>query len=195
MRVLVVSEGKHEQAGALDNLLKKLGAERATLDFGRVSDNRIHAVHGKGRGYFKRALRWLKEAQKRGADALILLIDEDGQRERTTQISEAQNYSRLPLRRAFGVAIWSFDAWMLADEKTLTTVLGCKIDRQPDPESIRDPKRRCAQLLDRSPNRMSQSEMYARLSERLDIDILCERCQRGFKPFATNVRGVFGQER
>ena len=52
MRVLVVSEGKHELSGALENLLKRLGGVRASLEFDRVSNNTIHAIHGKGQGYF-----------------------------------------------------------------------------------------------------------------------------------------------
>lgn len=72
MRVLVVSEGKHEHSGALENLVKRLGGERATFASDRVQSNRIHAHHGQGQGFFKRALRWLLEAQKRGFDALVL---------------------------------------------------------------------------------------------------------------------------
>ena len=72
MRVLVVAEGKHESSGALENLLNRLGEN--------------NAFHGKGQGYFKRAVRWLKEAEERGVNALILLIDEDGRDERIEQI-------------------------------------------------------------------------------------------------------------
>jgi len=89
MRILVVCEGKHEWSGALKNLLVKLGGDEGGLEFDRVSNNEIHAVHGKGKGYFKRALRWLIEAEKRGVDGLILVIDEDGKRERIGEIQEA----------------------------------------------------------------------------------------------------------
>jgi hypothetical protein len=84
-----------------------------------------------------------------------------------------------------------FDAWMLADEKTLTQVLGYDVDRQPDPETIRNPKRVCADLLANSQNQMTQSEMYARVSYEIDIDILSDRCQSGFRPFAASVRIIF----
>ena len=193
MKVLVVSEGKHEQAGGLEGLLKRLGGTRAFYEFDRVSNSRIHAFHGKGPGYFKRAIRWLKEAESRQVDVLVLLIDEDGRRERVKQIRDAQDFFMSRFPRAMGVAIRTFDAWMLADEKTLTEVLGYQVNRQPDPESIRNPKQVCADLLAKSQNQMSQSEMYARVSSEIDVDILSDRCQSGFKLFATSVRRVFEQ--
>ena len=78
MKVLVVSEGQHEQAGALENILRKLGGKHAVFDSKRVADKSIHAIHGKGQGYYKRALCWIREAEKKGYDAVIFLIDEDG---------------------------------------------------------------------------------------------------------------------
>ena len=194
MKVLVVSEGKHEQAGALENLLRRLGGAGAELVFDRVSRNDIHTFHGRGSGYYKRAVRWLLEAEERGYEAMVLLIDEDGDRERRRQIGDAQGCSLSRLARAMGVAIRSFDAWMLAHEQALTDVLGRRIDRQPEPETIRDPKRLCADLLAGSPNRMAQSEMYARVADRVDIAVLSSRCQMGFGPFSRYVRQVFEQE-
>jgi hypothetical protein len=191
MRVLVVAEGKHERGGALEELLKRLGGRQATFESDRVQNNCIHTHPGKGQGYFKRAVRWLLEAQKRGVDALVFLIDEDRQAERVEQINNAQMSTQSALPRALGVAIRSFDAWMLADEKALTDVLSCQIDKQPDPESIRDPKQRCAELRGRSPNDMSQSAMYAKVSGCLDLDVLRARCEKGFGPFAERVRSIF----
>ena len=191
MRVLVVAEGKHELSGALENLLKRLGGDNAVFEFDRVSNKNIHAFHGKGKRYFKRAFRWLKEAEKKGADALILLIDEDGKRERIEQIQETQDSLLSQLPRAMGVAIRMFDAWMLADEKALTEVLGNNVNRQTNPETIGNPKQVCAKLLADSQIQISQSEMYASVSSKINIEILCDRCQSGFKPFATYVRNIF----
>lgn len=192
MKVLVVSEGKHEQAGALENLLRRLGGDRATFELDKVSSNRIHAFHGKGGGYFKRAVRWLREAERRGLDALVLLIDQDGQDDRSEQIRSAQDSSLLQLPRAMSVAVRTFDAWMLADEAALAEVLGCPVNRQPEPETIRDPKEACAGLLANGQNQMAQSEMYAKIAQRLDITVLVSLCPSGFKPFAERVRKVFG---
>jgi len=194
MNVLVVSEGKHEQGGALENLLRRLGGDRGVFTPERVSNNNIHTHHGKGAGYFKRAVRWLLEAEKRGFDAIVLVIDQDGERERSRQIADAQDSSLSRLPRAMGVAIRTFDAWMLADETALTEVLRCPINRQAEPESIRDPKQACAGLLTKSPNPMAQSAMYAEIARKLDLAILIARCPSGFRPFAERVTSVFAHE-
>ena len=120
MRILVVSEGIHERAGALGNLLEKLGGKREFFESDRVANNEIHAFHGKGQGYFKKAVRWLLEAEKGNYDAMIFLIDEDGKKERRKQIENAQNTDQSQLPCAMGVAIKTFDAWMLTDEKVLS---------------------------------------------------------------------------
>lgn len=191
MKVLIVSEGKHEQSGALESLVRRLGGGEATYEQDKISNSRIHAYHGRGDGYFKRAVRWLLEAERRGVDVLILLVDEDGQRERLTQITTAQDTTQSHLRRAMGVAVRTFDAWMLADESALTSVLGYEVNRRPDPETIHQPKEDCAALLEDSPNDMAQSEMYAGIADQVDLGILSQRCPLGFGPFSTRVRAVF----
>jgi len=201
MRVLVVSEGQHEQGGALENLLRRLGGKEAQFVFDCVRRDDIHAHHGKGPGYIKRALRWLKEAKRREMDALILLVDQDNpEYRRSEQVREAQEYCnpQVPafnLPRAMGVAIRMFDAWMLADEKALTEVLGCRVAKQRDPETVDKPKKVCESLLESGTNQMAQREMYAEVALRLDIDVLIRRCRKGFKPFAEHVRRMFGQEK
>ncbi|MBN2133476.1 MAG: DUF4276 family protein [Sedimentisphaerales bacterium] len=187
----MVAEGKHERGGALENFLKRLGGDTATFEFDRACNKEIHTFHGKGPGHFKRAVRWLREAENRGFDALVFLIDEDGQRERIAQIGEAQDSSLSQLSRAMGVAIRTFDAWLLADEGTLTKVLGYQVNKQPDPERIRGPKAICADLLTCSPNRMTQTEMYARVANQIDITVLSARCPSGFAPFAARAGRIF----
>lgn len=192
MRILLVGEGPSELNGALENLVRRLGVTVAGIDTDRVSQGEIHAHHGKGRGYFKRAVRWMLEAQKRGYDTLILVIDQDGRPERTREIDDAQQYAGTSVQRALGVAIRTFDAWMLADDKALTNVLGLTVSRQPDPESIVDPKGVCRGLLDESDCSFRQTEMYAAIAEVVDIAALEARCPKGFASFAQRVRGLPG---
>ncbi|HYK89598.1 MAG TPA: hypothetical protein VE398_12555 [Acidobacteriota bacterium] len=190
MKVLLVSEGEHEQAGALQTLVSRLSPGNFEFESDRVSRDDIHAYHGKGPGYFKRAVRWLGEARKRGFEALILVIDEDGRTERTTEFEQAQKYEKVEMRRALGVAIRTFDAWMLADEQALTSVLGSPIPPQPKPERLTDPKRECRRLHDDSQNQMALREIYACLAQVADIGILEARCPKGFAPFAARVRAL-----
>lgn len=151
----------------------------------------IHAHHGRGQGYFKRAVRWMLEARRRGHDALVLVIDHDGQPDRVHLFNEAQGDRLCSIPRALGVAVLSFDAWMLADERVLTRVLAMTVDRQGDPEEQRDPKGVCAALLHASACGLDQNVMYADVVASLDLDVLKQRCPRGFAPFAERVRALF----
>lgn len=193
MRVLLVAEGKHERGtedrdGALETLVRRLHPDVAYCDLDRVSRKDIHAHHGRGQGYFKKALRWMLEAEKRGYDALILLIDQDNTPQRVHEITNAQHDPRVPLRRALGAAIRTFEAWMLADEQALTRILGKVVLRQPSPEDISNAKGVCAQLLDSYQAMMSQSIFYASIAQEADLEAIAQRCPRGFAPFAQRLR-------
>lgn len=195
MKVLLVAEGKHERGkedrdGALEILVRRLHQGIAQCDLDRVSRSDIHAHHGKGQGYFKKALRWMLHAQEHGYDALVLVIDQDNTPERVQEITEAQNNPLVALRRALGVAIRTFDAWMLADEEALTRVLGYAVSPQPSPEERSDAKGQCAQLLGQSQATMSQSEFYASVVREADLGTLERRCAKGFAPFAQRVRAL-----
>lgn len=91
------------------------------------------------------------------------------------------------LRRALGVAIRTFDAWMLADEQALTHALGYNVQRQRNPETIHDAKRVCEELLNQSKMNLSQSSFYADVAREADMDTMKERCPQGFAPFAKRV--------
>lgn len=189
MRVLIVGEGKHERGGALESIVRRLSPQ-ADLEFenDRLANCDIHASHGKGSGYYKKAVRWMLEAKKRDFDGCVLVVDEDGKPERRSDIDSAQE-SPLGIRcRALGVAVRQFDAWMLADERALTQVLGGTVQRQRAPEEISDPKRACEQLRDASESGLGLSEMYAGVADAADLALVAERCPHGFAPFADRLR-------
>lgn len=190
MRTLIVAEGKHEREGALLTFVNRLATTELQCELDRVSRKDIHAHHGKGPGFKKKAIRWLREAEKQGYEAIIFLIDEDGHAERIQEINEAQDSELGVSRRAMGVAIRSFDAWMLADEKALTAALGYTVARQPNPETVPKPKALCTQLLQESANELTQTDMYHAVAESADTETLQERCPRGFAPFAGRVRAL-----
>jgi hypothetical protein len=188
MKVLLVGEGASELSGALRILVGRIGDAQFEVEQDRVSQARIHAHHGKGKGYFKRAVRWMLEAEKRGFDALILLIDQDGLAIRRRELDEAQEDATATIRRALGVAIKTFDAWMLADERALASVLKYAVPRQPDPETLRDPKQKCEEIIAASEISISPSEVYSGVTRVAQIGTLEQRCPNGFAPFAERVR-------
>lgn len=190
MRALIVGEGPHELDGALPNLVLKLLNRECQFACEKVSNPKVH-VHlrrGTAPGFTKRTLGWLRYAEREGFDALVLVIDQDGYPERQRQIEAAQEDLTFALRRALGVAVRCFDAWMLADEQALTKVLECAISRQKKPEAIQDPKSVCRALRDGSGRSMGLASMYAAVAETANVDILESRCPTGFVPFAAHVR-------
>lgn len=190
MKVLLVSEGKHEEAGALEALVRRTAPQIHQCVWDRVSSNSIHTHRGKGQGFFKRAVRWMLEARDRGFDALILVVDEDGYRERVKELAQAQSEQTLTagFPRALGIAIRSFDAWMLADEIALSAVLRQAVSTQPSPEDLADPKGRCAELLEMSGGVLSQRDFYSRLAIEINLTSLENRCPKGFGTFAPLLR-------
>jgi hypothetical protein len=192
MRVLLVSEGWHERAGALEALVRRVAARIQSCEWDKVTRDDIHTHRGKGQGFFKRAVRWMLEARKRGYDALVLVIDEDGRRERLSELESAQQEDVVTSRfsRALGAAVRTFDAWMLADEQALCAVLSVPVNTQPSPEHIVDPKSVCAALLEQSGCHLSQRELYAKVAEQLDVGQLEQRCPIGFGSFAERLRSL-----
>jgi hypothetical protein len=190
MKVLLVAEGPSELDGALEALVRRLGLSDAAIDTDRVSNKAIHTHRGKGQGFFKRAVRWMFEARNRNYNALILLIDQDGHAERSRDIDKSQDYRGINLPRALGVAIRTFDAWMLADESALSQLTGSTVNRQSAPEFISDPKRCCQDLLVIPSGSMSFSALYARIAAVIDLEILEVQCPKGFGPFAQRVRSL-----
>ena len=198
MRVLLVSEGEHElgvaeEESALEILCRRLLERDAEFVRRKVSDPsvRIHLHKGKADGYEKRALRWVRCAEQEGFDALIFVIDQDDDPKRVSQLDLAQNSTLFALPRAIGVAIRTFDAWMLADEKALSLALNQNIPRQREPERIRNPKQTSQQLVVRcSTAETGLRPLYLAVAAGASIDLLEARCVKGFRPFAERVRAL-----
>jgi hypothetical protein len=197
MNILVVSEGKDELGTDVDSsalvalVRRKLGdGPRFSLEPVSNQKFRIHKPRGKAAAYEKRALACLRFAEREGFDALILVIDEDGQKERRTGIENAQKHAKYQLPRAMGIAIRTFDTWMLADEVALSTVLNTNVQRQKQPETIKNPKKQCQTILSDTGPDFGLSEFYRRLVAKIDLDKLSDRCREGFAPFRGRVEAL-----
>ncbi len=199
MKVLLVSEGFHEHSdpiygdegdrGALEILVRRLIGREIELESRKPNDREFRRtrVHGKGHAYEKVVIAFLQEAERRRFDAVVFLIDEDGEAERRTALDAAQVSERSPIPRACGVAIRSFDAWMLADERALAGVFGSNPGLQPEPEFHRDPKAICTKLRDESGCGRRLRDVYADYAGQADLGLLKQRCPLGFAPFAERV--------
>jgi hypothetical protein len=135
MRVLLVSEGAHEGSGALEHIVRRAIPEVAYCEWRPVKQSLTHVHHGKGSGVFKRAIRWALQARTDGFDALVMVVDQDGYADRLPEMSKAQEEASVTtgIPRALGVAVRTFDAWMLADETALSNTLGFQVRQQLRP--------------------------------------------------------------
>lgn len=129
--------------------------------------------------------------EKGGYDAVVFVIDEDGDVTRRTQIDAAQASLEVStLNRACGVAIQTFDAWMLADVAAWSELIGEAPEMSPDPESIRAPKDHCEELVRRLPTPTTRSAAYVDVASLCRIEVVERRCPKGFGEFATRVRAL-----
>ena len=190
MRVLIVGEGKHECSGALQTIVERVLGAGHVYEHDLLHKGTIHAFHGTGQGYLKKAIRWMLEAQRRGYDAIVLLVDRDNDDERTTQMAQAQESEMALVRRALGVAIRTFDAWMLADETAISKVLRSTVQRQKDPETMPEPKVTFAWLLQNSICGLGQAEAYLAIANVMDLDQAAQRCPKGLGIFVGRLRTI-----
>jgi hypothetical protein len=217
MMILLLSEGKHKLgsdyatsrvASPLEILVRRIlvnGEEHLLADDWQSADIQVERVplrapmfrgkpirvgKGKGLGFEKLLLTWIREAKNHGFDAVVAVVDHDGDENRIEAFDAAQAHDLFPIRRAFGIAIRTFDGWMLADELALSLALGATVPTPRNPENERDSKARCQELLANSETTISLTEMYVAVATTVRIAILEKRCSRGFRPFSIRVRSL-----
>lgn len=192
MRLLIVSEGPHELHGALPRLVERLLESDIAFETAEVRSRRVrrHDRPGRSEEYEKGLVAWIVEAHDRGFDGVIVVVDEDGKQERHSGADAAQAFAGLPMPRAIGVAIRTFDAWMIADEKAWSKLLDRPVDRPPDPEKMRRPKDHARDLQASAAGSDRLRELYAAVAKAADLAVIEERCTSGFAPFADRVRAL-----
>lgn len=202
MRVLLISEGFHEHAdtnwgepadtGALQVLVRRILNREIEIENRKPNDREFRRIriHGKGHAYEKVVLSFLNEAERREFDAVVFLIDEDGDRDRRVAMDLAQQDRRSSLPRACGVAIRSFDAWILADESALAAILESDPVIERDPERVKRPKSICVQRRNESGCGLRLRDLYAAYASHVDLELLKRRCPQGFAVFAERVASL-----
>ncbi|QDS90065.1 hypothetical protein EC9_42690 [Rosistilla ulvae] len=185
-RIWVICEGKHEQSGALECLIRRIMPAATACEFVFESWKNPRGVKRrfraspKGDGVFKKLIAALIDASELQYDGVVCVIDCDRDPGRVQSVDRAQYDETFAMARAFGVAIETFDACFLADEKSLSSTLRCNVDMQKDPESNRDAKQTVRDLRDASGIDLGLAECYANLAEVADLSIMAQRCPKGF---------------
>jgi hypothetical protein len=212
--VLVLGDGPNEVGTELDSPLPPSRLPALPRLIHRLVDEPSHACyrmrlfvripHGNGKGdaYEKKAKAAIALARELGCQAVVILRDRD----------RARTVNRLrPLQRgrdaaaidgtnppcAVGLAVETFDAWMIADGKAVAKATDCKTGRShPSPEGLRGqeqtgdhPKDWARELfggLD------AMAEAYPKVAASVNIAFLETACPEGFAPFAEEVRQRIG---
>ncbi len=195
MKILVVSEGKHELnlndneptngplVRLIHRILKSQGVS-SSLDFERRKVGQLRPgmmTHGKAANYQHRAVAWIRQAQLDGFDALVLVVDQDNCPDRKEGLDAAQASQLYPFPRAIGLAVKTFDAWMLADEQAISKAIVSTVQRQRSPESMNDPKQVLHDLMHGVGD--IRTVVYLAIAEHSSLDTLRKRCPEGFEPF------------
>jgi hypothetical protein len=152
---------------------------------------------GKGGGHFKLALKAIKHATDEKFDAVVCVTDADRRHERIVEFDAAQGSDRMRLPRALGIPVEAFDAWILAGHKALGDVLGVALSLSPSPETLdggkgspRHPKQVCRSLMQQYKWKRSQAEFYQAVCGRADLEVIADRCPKGFRPFLQRLRAL-----
>ena len=201
MKVLVISEGRHElgrahepdERSSLTILVRRIANQEFECEQRKISDPRYRthgnrAARGKGDPLFKKALLCIRGARAEGYDAVVVLIDQDNEPARHHHFDRAQEDPSESFPRALGVAVKTYDAWMLADEQALSRALAQTIQRLPDPEAIEDPKSRCQQLRQQHRPEIGLTDLYVEVAQTASLEQIEHRCPKGFAVFAERVR-------
>ncbi len=187
-KCLIVGEGPHERFGAMENIVKQVCPSCTEFDSDRVANNEIHTHHGRGAGMMKRAIRWIIEADKRGYDALVLLVDQDNYPDRLSEIEDAQIWEGNLFPRALGVPIRTFDSWMLADINAVRKVASVTVNEVKELDRVNKGKevaRAITESLD-----VALADFYADVARELDVEVVAGKCGRGFSPFLDRLRNL-----
>jgi hypothetical protein len=209
MRILLLSEGESEgrrnpdwpQAlRTLVNKLLELGDDAYEwLDVHELP--RRNPLKGEGRRYVGVGLKALRYAQEKQFAAVVLVADADRKHDRIVEFAEAQEHLAVfNIPRAFGIAVETFDAWMLADHQALTRVLKKQVHPMALPETFtggkgkpNHPKVVCQKLMAEHQWAGSPAAFYEAVSQEADLDVLADRCPKGFKPFLDRLRTLAEQ--
>lgn len=194
---LIVAEGVHELSGgdpdaALPTLVRRLLSDEIELQARskRICELKVHMHPGRGDRLGRKFIGIIQHAEREGFDAVVILIDQDGDNGRLKSATFAQEATLTSFPRAIGIAVRTFDAWFLADQTALSKVLSTNVDTQPDPERIADPKGVCQLLNESAGGSKRLRDLYSEVAAVADLQILRDRCPVGFAVFAERVEGL-----
>jgi len=151
-------------------------------------------VRGKGHGYTKKVIAAILEARRDGFASVAVLVDRDrrGVQDTLHPLQAGRDASPAGCPPcAVGVAVETFDAWMVVDGKAIQAAGGDGSRSHPDPEGMdgvessgNHPKVRAAEVFGGGEG---LGEKYAVVAKHVGIELLKKQCLKGFAPFAKEI--------
>lgn len=150
-----------------------------------------------GKGLSQKVCFAKRQARYNGSAAAVFVMDSEGnekdRRMRHRELTSGRDRELCDFPMAVGVAQPCIEAWLLADGRAIGRALGVnpgpavpdEPEALPAPKSdrIHNPKAVLATL-----GVASAAEKDAVARAMNDMDLVCQRCSRGFAPFAEEVK-------
>jgi hypothetical protein len=207
--VWILGDGAHEVA-KVDDEMKAMGIEKPALTMlvhrmlgepagvdyvscrFKEAVGRLQEFPGKGNGLQKRLKLCLARARKMNYDAVVLVQDRDRKSVNEAfkpleDVREAVSPLGSSPGCALGLAIETFDAWMICDPEAIEHAGGDKNQHHPSPENLDKTER-----TDQHPKEWAANAFggksglhipYAKVAKVICLDTLRKACSGGFAPF------------
>lgn len=194
MKWLIVTEGAHEvrqfdstrgpvpvneeeRAGAVEVLVRRLlGRELPVPEVRRISDASVKTIRGRGNGYHRRLVTWLRWAERNDYSFAIVVFDHDNDSDRPRAASDAQDSFEASIPRAVGLAIRNFNAWMLGDQKAIQSLLTANVRYVSRPEDEPDPKEVCERFARESGYEGRMRDLFVDFAKKADLPTIEKHC-------------------
>jgi hypothetical protein len=206
--VLILGDGAHEvgdrpgellsseELPSLALLVHRILGEPAEVQYESRMFKKIVHQRGKGSDEQKKMKAAIIFAKQKGYKGLVIVQDRDRktQRQAIAPLEEVRDTFSLAsaVNIALGLAIETFDAWMIADPDAIEKAGGDKNHHHANPEALdkkegtgQHPKDIAALIFD-SGKRLDKE--YQKIARFIDLGLLKNRCQKGFESFANDVR-------
>jgi len=187
-----------DELPALPQLIHRLLETNTAVTYTCSLFKDVKHVHGRGKKFAKKVVAVIRQAARMGHAAAVIVIDRDREadKERIEALREGRDSLNGPGHRAcaVGVAVETFDAWMIADPAAIQQAGGDSGKSVAQPESLAgkpgskdDPKMVAAEAFGLSKG-VGLADKYAKAAAVADLETLAKKCPKGFRPFAEEVR-------
>jgi len=214
IRLLVLGDGPSELGSVLDEdiappllpalpkLVHRIGQCRANVVYCCRQFKPVGHAPGRGHKYARKVKQAIRMAWEEKFDAVVIVVDRDRHHDSDRIVPLRQGRDEMDIKPfpkcAVGVAVETFDAWMIVDGNAAKLCGGDPAKTHANPESLHGkegrgpsehPKEVVAAIFG---NAHGLAEKYAAIAEVVNLDLLEDCCPQGFKPFADEVRERVG---